>query len=156
MTVIAVRDGVMAADSRMTISTESGGERMFPCEKLYRKFFKRGRRTYEAIIGCAGDVFAGPVFVEWYGSGKPPPQSLIDADADLTAIVLTTEGLHEYDLYCVPERRPDTYAIGSGTLAALGAMDMGASARRAVEAACRYSPGCGLPVVTMRLKRAKK
>jgi hypothetical protein len=154
VTTIAYRAGVLAADSRATITTESGGERMTRCEKLFRKTVKKGRRNHEVIIATAGESAPGLVFVDWYGSGQPPPHQLIEGDADFTCLVLTDDGLHEFDKYCRGERvvHPDFYAIGSGAMAALGAMHAGASAKRAVEIACLVSPGSGPPVVTMRLR----
>lgn len=159
MTIIAVRDGIMAADSRETLDTDAGGHRMFICEKLFRKRVKQGRRWREVIIGTAGESSPGMVFVDWYGSGKPLPHTpLIDGEADFTCLVLSSDGLFEFDKYCRGVRvvHPNFYAAGSGSMAAMGAMYAGASARRAVAIACKVNPECGLPVVTMRLKRAKK
>lgn len=158
MTTIAYRAGVIAADSRETISGEQGGDRFFHCEKLFRKNFTRGRKKHEAIIATAGETSPGMVFVDWYGSGKPAPDLFIEGEADFTCLVLTTEGLREYDKYCrgIEVVHPEFYAVGSGSMAAMAAMYAGASARRAVEIACLVSPGSGPPVVTMRLKRAKK
>lgn len=136
----------MAADSRITHETEAGGSRFTRCVKLYRK--------RDAIIGCAGDGGAGLVFVDWYGSGKPVPQILIDFDADLTALVLTRRGVFLYDAYCMPEKVIDRFwAVGSGAKAALGAMHAGASAERAVEIAALIDPYTAAPFATMKLKR---
>lgn len=146
MTTIAVRNGVMASDSRITHESESGGSRVTRCVKMYRR--------RDAIIGVAGDGGAGSVFVDWYGSGKPVPQILIDFDADLTALVLTRRGLFTYDAYCMPEKILDRFwAIGSGTKAALGAMHMGASAERAIEIACLIDPYTAPPVHVLKLTR---
>jgi hypothetical protein len=154
MTVIAYKDGVMAGDSRSTIETESGGIRMSKCEKMYRKILPSGD---EVIIGVAGEGFPALVFVDWIGSGKEPPELLIHGDADFSAIVLTKEGLFEYDKWCRHEKVIDSiYAIGCGAKGALTAMHCGASAARAVEATCLVDPLCGPPVVTMRLKPTAK
>ena len=155
MTVIAYRDGIMAADSRVSVSTEGGGDRIFKCEKLYRKTIKeKRRRKFDVIIGLAGESAPGLVFLDWYGSGKEPPSSLIDGDADFTGLLLRPDGLFEVDKYCRPEKiiQPKFYAVGSGAKAALGAMHMGANAATAVAVACKICPHCAPPVVTMRLK----
>lgn len=132
---------------------------MFLCEKLFRKRIKKGYREQEVIIATAGESSPGMVFVDWYGSGKPIPHTpLVDGDADFTCLVWSSDGLYEFDKYCrgVKVAHPDFYAVGSGSMAAMAAMYAGASARRAVEIACKCNPESGPPVVTMRLKRAKK
>lgn len=140
MTCIAVRNGIIAADSRVTVSTESGGERMFKCYKLFRKDGN--------LIALAGESSPGMVFLDWYGTGKKPPSSLIDGNADFTALVLKKNGLFEFDAWCRYETIIErAYAVGSGAKVALGAMHMGATAYQAVEAAIAYDPGCGYPIV---------
>jgi ATP-dependent protease HslVU (ClpYQ) peptidase subunit len=146
MTTIAVRAGIMAADSRVTIHTEEGGARMTQCIKIFRR--------KDAIIGLAGESEPGLVFLDWYGSGKPAPSVLIDAEADFTALVLTAKGIFEYGKYCRPEKvRGKYWAVGSGCKAALGAMAMGATAEKAVEVACGIDPYTAPPVHVLKLKR---
>ena len=136
----------MAADSRVTVETEAGGIRHFRCEKLFRKG--------AAIIGTAGESAPGLVFLDWYGSQKAPPQKLIDGDADFTVLVLTPRGLFEFDKWCRGEKILEKfYAIGSGAKAALGAMHMGADARKAVQIACKVDTLSSTPIVTMRLRK---
>lgn len=146
MTTIAVRNGIMAADSRVTSDGENSGTRYFRTEKLFRK----GRD----LIGLAGESEPGLIFLDWYGSGKKDaPGVLIDGEADFTALVLTRKGLFEYGKYCRGERVLEPfYAIGSGAKAALGAMHMGADARRAVQIACKIDPYSAPPIVVMPLK----
>lgn len=148
---------MIAADSQSTMSSSGGGDRKFICEKLYRKKVKRGRKIEEVIVATAGETSPGLVFLDWYGSGKEPPTSLVVGGADFTCLVLTSMGLYEFDAYCRGELiiEPNFYAIGSGAKAALGALHAGASARRAVEIACQIDPSTGPPVVTMRLGSAK-
>lgn len=136
----------MAADSRVTISSDAGGSRVGTCEKLFR--------TKDAIIGTAGESAPGLVFLDWYKSGKKTaPIFLIDGEADFVALVLTKHGLFEFDKWCRGERILDPFhAIGSGAKAAIGAMHMGASAERSVEVACLVDPYTAPPIVTMTLK----
>lgn len=146
MTTIAVRGGIMAADSRVTIHTEEGGARVTQCIKIFRR--------KEALIGLAGESEPGLVFLDWYGSKKAPPSVLIDAEADFTALVLTAQGVFEYGKYCMPEKVLGRYwAVGSGSKAALGAMAMGANAERAVEVACEIDPYTAAPIRVLKLKR---
>ena len=142
----------MAADSRVTMDSEAGGSRVFDCEKLYRKTIKNGRSKHTVIIGLAGESEPGLVYLDWYGSKLPPPQSLLDGDADFTALLLTPDGLFEAGKYCRPERVLNKfYAVGSGAKAAMGAMYAGCNARRAVEIACLVDPYSAPPIRTMRL-----
>lgn len=152
MTTIAIRKGVMAADSQTTTATEEGGSRKFKCSKLYRKTVD-GK---DVIIGTAGENAPGLVFVDWYGTGQPAPEILVHGEADFTCVVLTANGLYEFDKWCRGELiLEDFYAIGSGAKAALGAMRMGASAVKAVEIACQIDTYSSPPVVSMKLPVAK-
>lgn len=136
----------MAADSRVTIHTEEGGARVTRCIKIFRR--------RDAVIGLAGESEPGLVFLDWYGTGKPAPAVLIDAEADFTALVLTAKGLFEFGKYCMPEKILDKFwAVGSGSKVALGAMHMGASAERAVEIACLVDPYTAAPISVLKLKR---
>ena len=70
---------------------------------------------------------------------------------------VTRKGLFEVDKWCRIEPVYEAhYAIGSGTKLALGAMDAGRSAKRAVEIACGRDPYTAGPVVTMRLTPERK
>lgn len=153
MTTICYRDGVMAADTRVTVDSHHGGARVFRCEKLYRVRVRNGKREVPAIVGLAGGAFDGLAFLDWLvGTDPEPPQRLIEGEADFSALVLNQHGLFEYDKWCRPERVLEKfYAIGSGAKAALGALHMGASARRAVAVAARIDPYTAAPIVTMRL-----
>jgi len=148
MTTIAYRDGVLASDSQVTVSTEGGGSRKHTCVKLFRKKVTKGKKTFDVVIATAGETSPGLVFVEWYGSGKPIPDVFLHIGGDFTCLVLTPKGLFEYDVYCQPEEVVLSpypfYAVGSGTKAAMAAMHCGKSAVEAVRIACKvdtYSSG---------------
>lgn len=142
MTVIAFRSGVLAADSRATYD-DTGITR---CVKLFR-------RAGDVIGVCGEEDGSMSTFVDWYGTGRVRPEVLMQEFVDFSALVLTRKGLFRYDKWCRPERVIGRfYAIGSGAPAAMGALHMGANARKAVEIACRVEPTCGLPVASMTLK----
>lgn len=148
VTTIAYRDGVIAADSRATYSTEAGGSRKHTCRKLYRKRITEGRKTFDVVIATAGESTPGLVFVEWYGSGKPIPDVFLHLGGDFTCLVLRPDGLYEYDVYCQAEKiEEEFYAIGSGAKAALAALHCGKSAIEAVRIACRIDPYSGGRIV---------
>ena len=138
MTVIAVRDGVMAADSRGTF-----GQQPYHCAKIYR--------TRAGIVGMAGDASACLAFAQHFDGVEVPDEHLKGA----AALVLCAEGIVLYDESARGERVQEPFfAIGSGAPVALGAMHMGATAREAARAACRWNNDCGLPVVALRLTAA--
>lgn len=155
MTVIAYKDGIIAADSRVSVESEAGGIRFFQCQKLFRKRVTINGEEQEVIIATAGEGFPGLLFVDWYGSGKEPIELLVHGDADFTCLVVTKDGLFEYDKWCRGEKiLNEFYAVGCGAKGALTAMHMGASAKRACEVTCAIDPLCAPPIVTMRLKNA--
>jgi ATP-dependent protease HslVU (ClpYQ) peptidase subunit len=143
MTTIAYRDGVLAADSRLTVDYGSGA-RKHTTKKLFRKRITEGKKSYDVIIATAGESSPGMVFLDWYGSGKPIPDMFLHMGGDFTCLVLTPKGLYEYDVYCRGELiEEEFYAVGSGSMAALAAMHCGKSAVEAVRIASRIDPYTG-------------
>ncbi len=144
MTTIAVRDGVMAADTMESIATEAGGSRKFlGCKKIYTGMGQ--------IIGTSGDSTPGHIAATWLttGSGAEPDFTV---DDDFELLVLNENGLFTVDRYMVPiELNEPFYAVGSGTKAALGAMHMGATAAEAVKVASKIDPYTSARVVTRTL-----
>jgi hypothetical protein len=141
MTVIAVRRGIMASDSRGTDDSQSY---VYSCGKIFRKA--------EALIGLAGDDGPGVVFLDWYGSGKPKPEILVTGEGDFEALVMTREAVMRFDRWCRGDRWTGKFfAIGSGAAAALGAMHSGATARQAAAIACKIDPFCAGPIRSMSL-----
>lgn len=155
MTVIVVRDGVIASDSQ-------GGGGQGGLKVKMRKLVRQG----DVAIGWSGNYCDGKAFAEWYFAGadleKIPARHNRDADrnaVDFTALVLHSAGWEYWFEWMVPETSQDIlepfYAIGSGTQAAMAAMHMGASAVEAVEVACTVVDGCALPVVHETIKMYK-
>lgn len=144
MSVVAVRDGVMAAD---TIGVYSSLK--YRSTKLYR----RG----DTIIGVAGNTADSDAFVEWYFAGAdlsaiPTPHNRAGEgrEVDFVALVLTPDGFEHWDEFYSRDadigKRNDFMAIGKGAEAAMGAMYMGAGAVQAIEAACAVIRDCALPI----------
>lgn len=144
MSVVAVRDGIMAAD---TIGVLGGVK--FRSPKLYRRD--------DTIIGVTGNTADGQLFVDWYFDGADHskiPETINRNDAgehpEFFALVLTPDGFEYWDHFYVADRdigkHNEFMAIGKGSEAAMGAMWMGADAIRAVEAACAVIRDCALPV----------
>lgn len=147
MTTIAYRDGIIAADSRLTVDHGSG-TRKHTCKKLFRKRVGEGKKAHDVIIATAGESSPGMVFVDWYGSGKPVPDLFLHLGGDFLCLVLTPDGLFEYDVYCRGELiEEEFYAVGSGGGYALAAMHCGKSAVEAVRVAARIDSFTGGRIV---------
>src|SRR6185312_10271106 len=130
----------MAADSQ---STEGDIRRR--CEKIYSV----GR----LLVGAAGDTGACLAYVRYLRGEEISPEEVKGASA---IVLCPKRGILIYEETTEPDPVLDEFfAIGSGGDVALGAMHMGASAVESVEAACRWNVQCGLPVVSLSLKRSR-
>jgi ATP-dependent protease HslVU (ClpYQ) peptidase subunit len=146
LTVVVYRDGTMAADTRI-VHSDAG---IAKATKLVRK--RIGRRDH--ILGFAGVVSYATMYIEWFGSGKPMPEQLrnIPSEYGFNVLILAGKRLYEADGVGRPiEVESKFYAIGSGAMAALGAMHHGATALQAAKIACKLDHNCGLPIQTMIL-----
>lgn len=156
MTTIAYKNGVVAADSQVTVESDAGGARNFNTKKLFRKTVHIDGKPVDVILATAGESAPGSLFVEAWGTGKSLAEIrelFTYSEADFSILVVTQNGLFEVDKWCVLEPVYEPfYAIGSGAKLAMGAMEAGASAQKAVEISCRRDPYTAPPVVTMRLK----
>lgn len=146
MTTVAFRDGVMAADSRYS-ATCVGATRG---QKIFKK--KVGKR--DVLIGICGDVFAAMLFVDWYGTSNETLHKTLTEMTDDGFMVMIWDGkrLLEANRYCRPtEIAEPYYAIGSGGVHAITAMDCGKTALQAVQMAMKRDINTGGRVVTARL-----
>ena len=135
MTTIAYRDGVMAADGRVTdgqlVVTDE-------CKKI-RKL------SDGALFALCGDDYLEEAIVEWLEACEP--ETVPPTGKDFTAILVDTSGnLSTYS--GVGERFLPWYdvkfaAFGSGGELAYGAMEMGATADQAVAVAIRRNTHSG-------------
>lgn len=121
MTVIAFKDGVLAADSLIT----ADGVRVGYTTKI--------RKIGPVLAAGAGTMSFVQAFLDWLATGAEddPPETSGNSEGLLIydgRILTWNDG---WDHFVTP-----FYAIGSGRYQALGAMAAGASAREAVEAAC--------------------
>lgn len=130
MTVIAVRDGIMAVDSHILAGGVVHGS-----AKKWRKVphFPGG------YVAGAGDfALVTKMMDEFISSQKidgHDGSTLVHMRGDGTVQVFETHGWFEFDA--------PFYAGGSGEVIALSAMMAGASAQRAAEIACEISQTCG-------------
>lgn len=132
MTVIAYRDGLMAADKKSTY---------FGVGVTSRKIRRFGDGS---IAGCSGEGGVCRALLEWYATGADPG-SYPDAEQKALMLLATSDGsLRLYDGSPFPILIEDEFfAIGSGKDAALAAMHLGHDAAEAVRVACLVDDGCG-------------
>jgi hypothetical protein len=142
MTVIVANRELMAADSLLT-----GGGAPVRTRKIFR--------VHGHLFGVCGHWEDCQRFLQFLRSGGKDRPKFTDEDT-FCALELHPKGLNYWSSACIPTPLDDTfYAIGSGAPAALGAMEMGASPRKAVEVACKYEEHCGPPVRTAKLTTTK-
>lgn len=124
-TIIADKTGI-AGDS---IATSPYG--LTGCSKVFR--LQNG-----AIVGIAGTLIDGLLFVDWLKTdmeGKSPSMREVEA------LMLHKKILYHFDSSPTPMRVTDlVIAIGSGAQFALGAYSAGATIKEAVRIARKFDP----------------
>ena len=139
MTTIAWKQGVLVADKQAT----GDGELMHTCTKMYK------RKGY--AMGFAGVLHEGLQFIDWYEKkeGKCPLKK-----TEGLVMNLTTGQCTHWEAkgkIGVPVE-DDCTAIGSGSALAIGAMEAGASALRAVAIAAKRDPSTGKGIQVIESK----
>lgn len=136
MTTIACDRKRMAFDTRTVEDTK--------CWPANDKVVRIG----PALVGCAGDDGQIQQFLKWMRKPRSKPPEL----NDIVAMALRPDGIWHYrnGVICTPV---DTafFAIGSGEGYAIGAMEEGATPKRAVEVAAKWDPNTGHPVLVLEL-----
>lgn len=143
MTCIAIKDGIVAADSRVSGAYSSA------MVKLYKQ--------PGAIIGFAGEICEALVFVDWYRDRRNRAPDTAHETGWCALVLSEKDGIEYWDKSLRPAKMLELQAaIGSGAPFAIGAMDAGKSAAEAVKIACKRDPACGFPVMTARLSSSRK
>ena len=142
MTTVVFRDGVMAADSRIIDGNLIEAS-------TYRKVGRLGRRAkFAGVYAVTGATTSSQYLLRllnsgaWEGIGTPGQSSDGQVHVALTDgrfFFVGVDGVTE----CAPA---PFYAAGSGRAIALGALQMGASATKAVKVACKFDVYSGGPV----------
>ena len=138
MTIIAYRDGILAADSGAWYGDA---------------FLGHGNKIDvlpdASLLATSGTWSDGELAREWF-SGDQTGERPAMADS-FGGLVL------QLGSKCIPfELRAPFHADGSGHEIAIGAMHMGATAIQAVEAACEWSSRCRGPVQWHRISMIAK
>lgn len=141
MTTIAYKDGVIAYDSQVTRGDVITYDDYEKCtEQNGVKFF------------CSGTVSDHQKLIDVYFGAKP------EGNIDVVALVLNNGALwlvavdDSTGLWAAPVALDRPYAIGSGSPYAFTAMDMGATARQAVEMATKRDTSTGGTIRTVTIK----
>lgn len=151
MTTIVANRIAMAADTRAT-----GGGPMMNMQKVFP--------VGHTLVGIAGEAFAAMAFIDWLlHPKKKAPDFKEDKDCFI-AIQLAPNGLFIWNGWLVPiALKDETYAIGSGSSAALSRLRSGGTLQEAIEAAYGLDEGTGghveihtLASINQKVKRGNK
>lgn len=144
MTTIAYRDGVLAADSRAY-----SGDKVPIGSKT-----KVHRMADGSLLGVSTTSVGGDQLIRrWVEAGSLPVASTDLKPDAFTALLVKPDGSVWYASDNMEWSGPLTgefFAIGSGEQFALGALVMGASVERAVEAGIELDPWSAGPVTVLR------
>jgi hypothetical protein len=143
VTVIAYRDGVMAADKLAV----RGAIRSNLKTKI-------SRRADGALIGACGSAPLTERYRRWFLEGEDALRrpAMMDGEQSAGALVVRPDGgVEEHTHWGVEPMEGPFFAVGCGANFALAAMEMGADAVRAVEVAAKFDIHCGGGVDVLRL-----
>lgn len=142
MTTIALsREGqwlVMACDGRVVQDTT-----------IYAYRHSKVLRIKDTLLGFSGNLAQCESLVQWFKDGSPgrPPKhkgcTVLFAHKDGRALCLEDGGVFPVEI---------PTAIGSGSPHALTAMDLGCSARQAIQMAMLRDSGSGGDVQSLRMR----
>ncbi len=142
MTTIAVRDGVMAADTQLSSGTIHRAQKIFELPG-------------GGCVGGCGTWAKAYAAISWLLSGRQGDAPEFE-DAEL--VILKPDG----SVWIACERFPefplldDTAAVGCGAPAAMALMHAGFSAKDAVKATCKTDPGSSEPIQVYKLPKKRK
>ncbi len=142
MTVIAYRDGVLAADTQATLGHSQRGASV--C-----KVRKRGT----VLAAAAGDSRGAIRFLDWFVGGLQPDAtpSMGEPDKDAQGYIFPPGGpILTFSRTGWSKYHAEYDAFGCGCDYALGAMAHGANAIEAVQAALKHECMAGGPITVLR------
>jgi len=145
VTVIAYRSGTLAAD---TMAVHNDHIKLLNSPKVMKR---RG-----LLMAVAGDLCPpNPLIADWFFSADGNEKRAAYHGMKFDLMVIGPDGKvqiwdqrGEVEIMNVP-----FYAIGSGKEYAMGAMEMGATAKQAVAVAIKWCPTCGGRVVSRSLAK---
>lgn len=145
MTVIVIRDGIMATDSGVWQGDLCVGEK----QKIFR--LPNG-----SLFAACGRSPATEVCLDWLKRGEDQPHPPLEKEGDFGALWLREDGIfrisHDWMVYANTSK--DFAADGAHGEFVLGALAHGASAAEAVELAIKYGDHAVGPVQTAVLAKS--
>lgn len=155
MTIIAYRDGILCADSQ---AQTAGDVRMGALSKIFDMTadfgLEPGHRFAGALAAICGYAPFATEVLDWIKRDCPGPQPVSPDDAEYGATVIVFSAAGPITIYerglSQAEAAGPFLAYGSGMEVAMGAMWMGASARKAVECAIALVTTCGGEIRELR------
>lgn len=140
MTTIAWDGELLAADRRACYGSISDAK------------ITKIAKTKKGLCGAAGSTPLCAAFKRWFLAGeKGEPPSLVKGDQDATAFIIRPDGRRlMYDSSGWYEVDPGPFAMGSGWEIAIGAMEQGAFADKAVQIAAKFDGNTDHEMDTLR------
>lgn len=138
MTVIAWKDGIMAADS-----VSSRGDTRYYVRKLHR--------VGNLVVGMSGNTDSCEALLDWFRKGRQIETFPKCQEKDTYACAVFALGGRVYTIDQTPypsEMLAPFGAIGCGREVAIGAMAAGATATEAIAIASTWCDGCGGPILS--------
>ena len=127
MTTVAYRNGIIAADRRVSSGQIAEGQ--------MTKIVKRGK----VLAGAAGECIWIAAFLDWVTNGcEGDPPTPDDKETAFDCFIVADGKLIIFEDGKGFEMSSPFYAVGSGKLVALGAMGMNAGTVKAVKVASRF------------------
>ncbi len=149
-TIVCTHEG-MAADTRVSVE----GSAFYHANKIFR--------IGNSLFGTAGDGMMCLVMIEWLKTAQRSRHALYKHWTENTEryacglLELNPNGIFLWDGWGVPEKINDKrYALGSGNMAAMDAIDHGADLEEAVRRAAKYDQYSGAPIQVEMLRAAPK
>ena len=124
-------------------------DRQATCGDLRMETSKMRKLSSGAIVAWTGSINCGLALAKWYESGAAPSEWPDFQKGDKWSRLVVVEGGEAFTYEDLPIPIPVLglfAAWGSGSDFALGALALGADARRAVEIASRFCVSCGMGV----------
>lgn len=144
MTIIAIRNGIIASDSRMTYGNAVLSDNT-------RKIVKAPDGT---LAGASGSAIFCTRFLNWVESGLDektmPKPRVMNGGVDTGLLYMPGGTIRMIEPSGFYDVESEYMAIGSGSDFAMGAMACGANAIEAVAAAIKHEINCGGGIVSIR------
>ena len=145
MTTIAYKDGFIAADGQVTSGSDTA------IKDDHTKIFKFKYDKKPCIVAACGTLYSNAIIIET--TKMVLDGALASPLKGATMFISYNNKLYycDDDTGMIELNKKKFYAIGSGEQFAMGAMEMGASAKKAVMIASKLDPWTGGKIKTAKI-----